>query len=174
MTYRSWLAAAVVLVAASCGQNNNSTDTDHASLELRRAQGEVSGHSNALATNQGAIEQTKRQLTSDQQALADQQALLGRQRLQLGSAQGSLQDARVAYGAAVKERFAKLEASLATLATRIDATSKDAAVGLRARGAQLAQQLAAMPAADPSWADYTRDVDTAFDAIERDLSAAIR
>jgi len=174
MTNRSWLAAAVVLAATSCGQNNNSTDTDHASLELRKAQGEVSGRSNALAANQDAIEQTKRQLTSGQQALADKQVLLEQQRLQLGSAQGSLQDARVAYGTAVKERFAKLEASLATLATRTDARSKDAAVGLRARSAQLAQKLAAMPAADPSWGDYTRDVDTAFDAIEHDLSAAIR
>ena len=97
--------------------------------------------------------------------------LLDLQVQQLGSAQVDLAQARATYAAAVKERLAKLDASLAGIGTKTDAKSKDVAVGLRARRDQLAAKLAALPAAsDPGWAAFTRDVDTTFDAIEHDLS----
>jgi hypothetical protein len=73
----------------------------------------------------------------------------------------------------VKERFAKLDAGLAGLATRTDAASKDASTGLAARRTALAAKLAAMPVgADAGWAAYTKEVDTTFDAIEHDLRTA--
>lgn len=170
----AWLCAAL-LAAASCKRGDNSATTDKAGDDLRNAQGAAADERQGIADNEAAIERTKRELVSAQQALADQQALQARQRQQLGSAQVSLDEARTAYAAAVAERFAKLDASLAALATRTDAASRDAHVGLRARRDQLATKLAALrTTAEASWTDYTKDVDTTFDAIERDLQGATR
>jgi chromosome segregation ATPase len=164
------LLIAVALIATSCGKKDNSADTDQASQALRKAQADVSKGSNELVKNQDEIEQQKRDLVREQQQLADKQQLAERQRQDLGSAQGTLQEARLAYAAAVKARFAKLDASLATLATKTDAKSKDAVTGLRARRDQLLVKLDAMAgASDPTWNEYTKDVDTTFDAIETDL-----
>ena len=173
-TFRSSVGVALLLVAASCGKKDNSADTDQATKDLRAAQSEVSDHSKELAKNQDAIEQQKRDVLRAQQELADKQKLLEHQRQELGSAQGTLVEARAAYAAAVKMRFAKLDASLATLATRTDAKAKDAGAGLRARRDQLLAKLDAMPGTpDPTWTTYTKDVDVTFDAIEHDLGAAL-
>ena len=169
-TYAGLLAVAVILVAASCGKRDNSADTDQVSQDLRKAQTAVAEHSNGLAQNQDQIEQRKRALVREQQELADQQKLLEQQRQQLGSAQSNLQGARTAYAAAIKERFAKLDASLATLATKTDAKSRDAVTGLRARRDQLSAKIDAMAAtADLSWGPYTEDIEITFKAIEQDL-----
>jgi chromosome segregation ATPase len=171
---RSFVLSLSLLVAASCGRHDNSADTDKTSEELRQAQTDVTAHSNDVAKNQDDIEQQKRALLRDQQDLADKQKLLEQQRQQLGSAQGTLVDARVAYAAAVKERLAKLDASVATLATKTDAKSKDASAGFRARRDQLSAKVGAMPTtADADWNQYTKDVDVTFDAIERDLNRAL-
>ena len=141
---------------------------------MRAAQSDVNAHSKELADNATAIEEKKRAVAQEQRDLAAKEALLVEQREQLGSAQGDLQAARGAYAAAVKQRFAKLEPLLATLATRSDAASRDAAAGLRARHDQLASKISAMGATpDAGWVDYTKDVDTTFDAIEKDLHAAV-
>jgi hypothetical protein len=171
--YRCSLLLTALHAAASCGKDDNSAGTDQAGQNLREAQSKVSDNSQALAKNQDDIEQKKRDILADQQTLADKQKLLEEQRRQLGSSQGNLQKARVAYAAAVKERFAKLESSLATLATRTDAKSRDAATGLRARRDQLAAKLDSMAGTpDSRWDTYTKDVDVMFDAIEHDLREA--
>jgi peptidoglycan hydrolase CwlO-like protein len=162
-----------VAVAASCSAKDNSADTDRASEDLREAQSAVTAKHSDVTTTGDEIERRKRDLVAAQQQLADKEKSLDNSRRQLGSAQGTLTDARAAYSAAVKERFAKLNAGLAGLATRTEVASKDASAGLAARRDLLATRLAQMPGgADASWAAYTKDVDTAFDAIERDLRAA--
>lgn len=166
-----WLA---LLVAASCGKRDDAAGTDKASEELRRAQTEVTEHSKDLAKNQNDIERNKRDLVREQQELADKQKLLEQQREQLGSAQGTLVQARAAYAAAVNVRFAKIDASLATLATRTDAKSKDANAGLRARRDQLSKKIDAMSSTpDAEWNQYSKDVDVTFGAIEKDLHQAL-
>lgn len=170
---RCSLAVTALLVAASCGKEDGSAETDQAGRDLREAQEKLRENSQALAKNQEEIEQKKRDILQDQQALADKQKLLEKQQAELGSSQGHLDKARVAYAAAIKERLAKLDASLATLATRTDARSKDAATGLRARRDQLAAKLDAMAGTpDAGWNQYTKDVDVMFDAIERDRREA--
>ena len=165
--------ALLAVAAASCSTKNNSADTDRASEDLRRAQSVVAAKHDDVATTGDEIERRKRQLAVEQQQLADQERSLEDSRRQLGSARGTLDQARAAYAAAVKERFAKLDADLASLATRTDAASKDARVGLAARRDLLAAELARMPGgADSTWTAYTKDVDTTFDAIEKDLRAA--
>jgi DNA repair exonuclease SbcCD ATPase subunit len=179
--HRRSLALAVVLIVG-CGKDDNSADTDPASQELQKAQAALSERSKSLADNQGAIEQTKRDLARQQQEilrqqqdLADKQKLLEQQQQQLGAAQENLGKARAAYAAAVKQRFAKLDANLATLATATDARSRDAVAGLRARRDQLAAKLAAQTETkDADWNQYTDDVDTTFDAIEQDLNDALK
>jgi chromosome segregation ATPase len=162
-----------VAVAAGCSAKDNSADTDKASQDLREAQSAVSAKHNDVTTTGDEIERRKREVVAAQQQLADKEKSLVDSRRQLGSAQATLTDARTAYAAAVKERFAKLNASLAGLATRTDAAAKDASAGLAARRELLSARLAQMPGgADASWAAYTNDVDTTFDAIERDLRAA--
>lgn len=163
------------MTGVGCTKHDDAAQTDKAAEKLRAAQAEVTAHSTAVATNAQDIEQRKRDLAREQQELADKQKLLEQQQSALGSAKSTLQDARVAYAAAVKERFAKLDASLSTLATRTDAKSTDAATGLRARRDQLSTKLAAMTTtADVGWETYTKDIDTTFDAIERDLRDALK
>jgi chromosome segregation ATPase len=164
------LAAAV---AASCSAKDNSADTDQAGKDLREAQSVVKAKDHDVTATGDEIERNKRALAAQQQELADKERSLEDDRRQLGSARGTLSDARTAYAAAVQERFAKLDAGLAGLATRTDAAAKDARAGLAARRDLLAAKLAEMPAgADARWSAYTKDVDTTFDAIERDLRAA--
>lgn len=168
-------SALAVVLAASCARKDNSADTDQASQDLRNAQTAVSEKRKAITASEVEIEGRKRALIKGQQDLADKAATLEADRRLLGSAAGTLVDARAAYAAAVTERSAKLDAALAGLATQTDAMSKDAAAGLHARRDLLAAKLATMPVtADPSWPGFTQDVDTMFDAIERDLRAARR
>ena len=172
--HRCSLAVAALLAAASCGKEDSGAETEKAGRDLREANAEVSENSQALAKNQEDIEQKKREILLDQQTLADKQKLLEQQRQALGSSQGQLREARAAYAAAIVERFAKLDASLAALATKTDARSRDAATGLRARRDQLSAKLDSMAGtADASWEQYTKDVDIMFDAIERDLREAV-
>lgn len=162
-----------VVVAAGCASKDNSADTDQASQDLRKAQADVSQKRDGLTANRDDVERRKREILKGQQELADKETVVEHERQQLGSAQGMLAQARTAYGAAVKERLAKLDASLAGLSTQTDAASKDAAVGLAARRELLAGRLAAMPVTeDASWTAYTHDVDTTFGAIEHDMRAA--
>ncbi len=171
--YRCSLLLAALHAAASCGKDDDSAGTDQAGQNLREAQSKVSDNSQALAKNQDDIDQKKREILLDQQTLAAKQKLLESQRRELGASQGDLQKAREAYAAAVVERFAKLESSLASLATRTDARSRDAATGLRARRDQLSAKLDSMAGTpDSSWDAYTKDVDVMFDAIEHDLREA--
>jgi hypothetical protein len=171
--WKQWFVSVALCVATSCGTDNNSAQTDRASEQLRKAQAEVSEHSKDLTTNQDDIEKRQRALVSEQQVLADKKKLLERQRQDLGSAQGNLRDARAAYAAAVKERFARLDLSVAALAMKTDVRSRDAATGLRARRDQLLAKVNAMASTPaPDWNKYTEDVDVTFDAIERDLHGA--
>jgi len=169
---RCSLAIAVLFAAGAC-KKDSAAETDKAGKDLREAHDKVSENSQALARNQDDIDQKKRDILNDQQTLADKQKLLEKQQAELGSAQEHLQETRVAYAAAVKERLAKLDFELAALATRTDARSKDAATGLRARRDQLAAKLDAMATIpDASWNQYTKDIDVMFDAIERDRQKA--
>ena len=159
--------------ATACGDKDNSSDTDKASKQLREAQEKLADTRTSVITNADDIARRKRELLAEQQALADKEAKLVREREQLGSAEVAMTEARTAYAAAVTQRFAKLDAALAALGTRTDAATKDAVAGLQARRELLATKLAAMPTtADASWPAYTKDVDTTFDAIERDLTHA--
>lgn len=164
------------VAATACRSGDNSDDTDQARAALGSAQGQVKESRDVLAANEEAISAQKRELARVTQELADRQAALAPQRQQLGTSQDTLELARNTYAAAVRERLAKLDAKLATLATRTDATAKDASAGLRARTAALAQKVAAPPASTTTtgWTDYTKDVDTTFDAIEHDLGIALR
>jgi chromosome segregation ATPase len=174
-TFLVGLASLTSLSAAACRSGDNSDDTDRARAALGSAQGQVRESRDVLAANEQAIVTQKRELARGAQELADRQAALAPQRQQLGTSQDTLELARATYAAAVRERMAKLEATVATLATRTDAASKDAGAGLRARAAALAQKLATPPASTlAGWTDYTKDVDTTFDAIERDLTIALR
>jgi len=173
--HRTAWVCALLLATASCGKKDNSSDTDEATEELKEAQGAASARRQGIVANEADIERDKRTVIETQKELAEKQALLAHQREELGSAQASLEAARTAYGNAVAARFAKLESALATLATRTDAASADARAGLQARRDQLAAKLATMrTTTDPGWAEYTKDVDTTFDAIEHDLQAANR
>ena len=173
-TTSAWLCA-LLLAGASCGKKDNSSDTDQATEELQKAQGAAAERRQGVVANEAEIEREKRGVASAQQALADKQTLLSQQRQALGSAQASLEEARIAYAAAVAERLAKLDASMATLAKRTDAAATDARTGLHARRDQLAAKVASIrTTSDPGWAEYTKDVDTMFDAIERDLQTANR
>lgn len=171
--FTAGLICTLFAAAASCSSKDNSADTDRASEDLRKAQSAVSTKHEDVTTTGDEIERRKRELVMEQQQLAAQEKWLENNQRQLGSARGTLEQARTAYTAAVNERLAKLDAGLAGLSTHTDAASKDARAGLRARRDLLATELARMPdGSDARWATYTKDVDTTFDAIERDLRAA--
>ncbi len=161
------------VLAVACSKKDNSDVTDKASKDLREAQFALAEKSKDVVETGDDIERRKREVLKEQQDLADKEAALAAKAQQLGSAQGNLVQADAAYRAAVTERLAKLDAALATLATKTDAAAKDATVGLKARRDLLGAMLDKMPPpADSGWVAYTKDVDTTFDAIERDLRAA--
>jgi chromosome segregation ATPase len=161
------------VLAVACGKKDNSDVTDKASEDLRAAQSALKEKNKDVVETADDIERRKREVVKQQQELADKGTELAVQAQQLGSAQGTVVQADAAYRAAVTERLAKLDSGIATLATKVDAASKDAAAGLKTRRDRLAAMLEKMPpAADPGWAAYTKDVDTTFDATERDLRAA--
>jgi hypothetical protein len=172
----TWMRALVTIGAltlASCSSHDNSSDTDRSRSALTNAQSAVSEKSNDVVARTNDIEREKRELVQQQQKLVDDETALAAKRQQLGSARATLIEARATYAIAVTARLAKLDATLATLATKTDAASSDAVVGLRARREQLSTKVGTMPAtADEDWAGYTKDVDTTFDAIERDMHAA--
>lgn len=167
------LAITTALALASCSSHDNSPDTDRSGSALKQAQSAVSEKSSDVDSRARDIEREKRELVERQQALvADEQALKA-QREDLGSARTTLLEARASYTTAVATRLSKLDAIIADLATRTDAASQDAVVGLRARRAQLAAKVATLPTTgETDWAAVTRDVDITFDAIERDLHAS--
>lgn len=152
----------LVLGLAGCSKDNG-TETDRTGGDLKKAILDVDKQQTDLAATQDAIERTKREL-------ADKEKALTATKEQLGSALGNLTDARIAYAAAVNERLAKLDASIATRATKTDAVSKDLVAGVHARRDLLATTIGQMAGTtDPNWFKYTQDVDATFDAIERDL-----
>lgn len=176
MTGKNVIARGVLaLILAGCGNKDNSADTDKASEQLRAAQTAVESKRNAVSSEADELERRRRELAQAQQDLKDRESALQAETGQLGSAAGVVATAQVAYQAAVGERLAKLDAALATLATRTNAAAKDAGIGLVARRKQLADKLATLASTPETyWATYTRDVDTTFDAIERDLQAALK
>lgn len=75
--------------------------------------------------------------------------------------------AYAAYQISTKERLAKVDAEL----VKVKASKN--APGLRVRRDELATKLGQMPSSvDGTWVSYTRDVDSKFEGIERDLRAA--
>lgn len=173
MRARRLSSAVVLLVLASCGEKNNSADTDQVGRDLTAAQSELTEKRRDVVTNEEDVERRKRAVLADQQALADQEQALAANRQELGSARETFVKARAAYGAGVSSRLAKLDAAIAGLATKSDAASRDAVAGLRARRDLLAATLASMPTiTEERWTVYANEVDIVFDAIERDVRAA--
>lgn len=157
--------------ASGCDQ----TDRDQAKQEVHAAERAVDKHRDNLATEREESARNQRQLEDDRRALAVKASQVEQDRDELGSAQVSLVEARVKLDAAVKQRFAKLDVALTDLTNRTDAASRDVAAGLRTRRDLLAARIATMPATtDASWGTYTKDLNTTFDGIERDLEAAHR
>jgi chromosome segregation ATPase len=169
-------AIAIIGVAfglTSCSSYDNSSDTDRPRSALTKAQSAVSEQSSDVAARSKDIEREKRDLVQRHERLVDDEQSLVAERQELGSARDTLAQARTTYATAVNARLGKLDATLASLANRTEATSKDAAVGLLARRDRLKGKIQAMPATlEQDWAAYTKDVDATFDAIERDLDAA--
>lgn len=174
---RTWFVTSLIacVLAVACSKKDNSVVTDKASDDLRAAQAALAEKSKDVVETADDIERRKREVLKEQQELVDKQAALAAKAQQLGSAQGTLAQADVAYRAAVTARIAKLDANLATLATKTDAAAKDAVAGLKTRRDLLASMFDKMPPpSDSGWVAYTKDVDTTFDAIERDLRAATK
>jgi hypothetical protein len=164
---------AASLVMTSCNSYDNSSDTDRPRKALTNAESAVSEKSSDVVLRADEIEREKRDLVERQQKLVDDERALAANRHQLGTARNTLVEARTAYAMAVAARLSKLDAALATLQMKADATSKDAVVGLRARRDHLAARLQTMSAtAEQDWVAYTDDVDATFDAIERDHHAS--
>lgn len=162
-----------LIALASCDSYDNSSDTDRSRGALTNAQSAVSEQSSDVVVRANDIEREKRALVQRQQQLVDDEKALAGKRQQLGSARDDLVRARATYASATESRLSKLDATLATLATRTEATTKDAVVGLRARRESLALKVRTLAAVgEQDWAAYMVDVDATFDAIERDLHAA--
>lgn len=170
MTATRWVLGTLLLAALASGCNN---DKDSARDEVRAAGAAVERERVHLATEQEETSRNQRELLAEQRAVAAKEATVEKDRRELGSAQGSLADARAAYDAAVKQRFAKLDVSLDDLSRRTDTASRDVAAGLRTRRDLLAASIATMPVTtDAEWSRYTAALNTTFDGIERDLRAS--
>jgi hypothetical protein len=168
-----WLLGATLLLATATASCGKSDAADSARKEVRAAGAAVEKERDNLATEQEEATRNARELLEEQRAVAAKQATVEKDRRELGSAQGSLADARATYDTAVKQRFARLDVALDALSRRTDTAALDAAAGLRTRRDLLASRIATMPVETAGdWGTYTRDLDTTFEAIERDLRDA--
>lgn len=157
----------VTVLAAGCRKES---ETDRTATKLKQAVTNVDKQQTDLTATQEGIERTKRELIQKQQDLEVKQKSLEVNQQDLGTALGTLTEARTAYRLAVDERLAKLDAAIASRATQTDAASIDLVAGLHARRDLLATTIAQMAATpDPDWTKFTHDVDATFDAIEHDL-----
>jgi len=86
-----------------------------------------------------------------------------------------VQAAKDKYTITVNDRLAKLDIKIKELQAKTDQKSKDALVALQTRRAALSTKIDNIKdhaAAD--WDAFTKDVDNAFDGIEKDLSSALK
>jgi hypothetical protein len=151
-------------VATSCSTKDNSADTDRASEELRKAQSAVSTKRDDVTTTGDEIERRKRELVMEQQQLAAQEKSLENNQRQLGSARGTLEQARTA----ICGRTSIMRSMPASRASTHRTRPRGRTCGLRARRT-CRDRAARMPDGSTRWAAYTKDVDTTFG--DRDLRA---
>lgn len=86
-----------------------------------------------------------------------------------------VQAAKDKYTITVNDRLAKLDIKIKELTAKTDQKSKDAVVALQTRRAALSTKMESIKdhaAAD--WDAFTKDVDNAFDGIEKDLDGALK
>jgi hypothetical protein len=87
----------------------------------------------------------------------------------------SLDEARDAYLATVKDQLVEVDARLGALAARGDARAHDVVAGLKIRRAQLAVQIDTMKSiSGTAWVDVKRNVMTTIADLDRDLGSATK
>ena len=157
MFWCSILSAALATTAC----NKKADSTDKAGTEVKKAQEDV-------------VEQRK----DLDKATADRDSKpkdLNKAEGELAAAKVDLAAARDKYSITVNERLAKLDIKIKELEARGDAKAKDAAVTLRARRATLGTKLESMKdRAAGDWDAFTKDVDSTFDGIEKDVNDAVK
>jgi hypothetical protein len=93
----------------------------------------------------------------------------------LEAAQSDLVAAREKYSITVQDRLAKLDIKLKELEVRTDARARDAMPTIRAERLALGAKIDSMKTQSAAgWKDYTKDVDSSFDAIDKDVNNALK
>ena len=171
MRSSTWWFGLLCAISA-CDRTDNSGVTAKAESDLHNARAEVAVKANQVVTSQSALDREQRELEIAKNQVAADSKSLEQKRGQLGAAQETALLAQTTYNAALIERLAKLDAGLATLATKPDAASKDAFVGLQARRSRV--DTSPSTSLTPSeWTERTARLDVTLTAIEKDLHAAL-
>jgi len=159
---RTILWCTVLATALSTGAcNKKQDDTGAAATEVKKTQENVNDQTKDL----------DKKLT-DKKATADE---LNKAQGDLAMANQDLQAARDKYSITIKDRLAKLDIKINELAARTDQKSKDAVAAMKARRGELSTKVDMIKDhAAANWDTFTKDVDNAFDGIEKDLHDALK
>jgi len=159
---RTILWCTVLATALSTGAcKKKQDDTGAAATEVKKTQENVNDQTKDL----------DKKLT-DKKATADD---LNKAQGDVAMANQDLQAAKDKYAITVKDRLAKLDIKINELTAKTDQKSKDAVAALKTRRTELSTKVEMIKdhaAAD--WDAFTKDVDNAFDGIEKDLNSSLK
>jgi predicted nucleic acid-binding Zn-ribbon protein len=147
------------LATGACKKKQD--DTGAAATEVKKTATNVDDQRKDFeetATNKGSTEKELNKAEAD-----------------VAAAKADLAAARDKYSITVKDRLSKLDIRIHELENRTDAKSKDALDKLRTRRTELSTKIDAMnDRAAADWDAFTKDVDSTFDTIEKDVGNALK
>ncbi|MBA3541768.1 MAG: hypothetical protein H0T79_19295 [Deltaproteobacteria bacterium] len=161
------IISATFLVGAATGCKKKEA-TDNAAESVAKATDNVNEQKKDLA-------EAKKDVADQQKDVADKQIDVAVQQGEKGMAEAELVAARTAYATTTKDRMTKFEARIAELDKKADAKSKETAAALHVRHATLKTKLDGLQTqASATWNNFTKDVDSSFDSLEKDLNDALK
>jgi chromosome segregation ATPase len=162
----SMLFGALIAGGTACKKDNSET-TDESGAAVRKAQEEVADQKEDVADQAKDVNDEMKDVNKEAGKLSGETN-------DVAKAQQDLATARATYSSAVVQRLAKLDAKIAELTAKGTTEAKATAADLKVRRDALAKRLDSLATqTDQGWADYTRQIDSDFDAIEKDVFDAL-
>ena len=164
----SMLSAALLGGAACHKKDDAGKAMDKAASSAAKAQEDVRDQAKDIRDEQKDVNKDADKLAKDQADVAKQQG-------EMNAAQGDLAQARERYNVAAKQRLTNLDAKLSQLEMSTDAKIKADASKLRIRRDQIATRLGTVGSqTQADWDVFRKDVDDAFDKLEKDVDSALK
>jgi chromosome segregation ATPase len=171
MRNKIWISmlSVALLGGAACHKKDDAGKAmDKAGTAAAKAQEDIHDQAKDVRDEQKDVNKDADKMAKDQADVAKQQG-------ELSAAQGELAQARERYNVAAKQRLTNLDAKISQLEMKTDAKLKADAAAFRARRDELASKLGSIGTqAQADWDHFRKDVDDAFDKLEKDVDGALK